>query len=206
MQSQGIMHEIIASHDVLVHAGGPVDQHVHYYEKCRRDKMHTVYDIWKNNGLVDPPVVDQLVWMIDLRQPKYAQAAKEYLSGNWHRGYNCYILKKKYFEELCAFQYDILFEMEKMVDTLIYQRTLAYMGELLFAIYMYHLETETDASIKYMQLLFFDDTRNKIIYNIIAQLKYLLRSINFAILPYGSKRREDIKRMFKTNSTKKDVL
>lgn len=125
----------------------------------------SVYEHWKgwSGVLIERRTLDQLVKLIDTLYPQYSKDAQAYLSGKLYRGYNCFILKKDLFFSLCQFQFDILFQLEKKIDSTYYSetmaRTIGFMGELLYGIFMYHLEQTHKFRIKCVQLVFFENSR-----------------------------------------------
>ena len=147
-----------------------------------------------------------MIALIKELQPQFYPAALEYLNGNLYRGYNCYVLKKDLFFQLCEFQFSILFEIEKTLDTTGYDETLlrtpAYLGEILYGIFMFYIEKQGNYSIKEQQLIFFNHTeRTKGKKELISRyLSYrtdeILRMAADPLLPIGSRRREFLKRIF----------
>lgn len=128
-------------------------------------KKKSIIEHWKASRLVEPETVDKVLLLIEEKYPQYYKSAKEYVKGSKYRGYNCFILKKELFNELCEFQFGILFELEKVIDNRFYSetlnRTMGFMGELLFGIYIYHIEKLGKYNISNKQLVFFENTEKK---------------------------------------------
>ena len=126
----------------------------------------SVYDHWTgwNNVLIEPGVLDTLIDLIKSHYPEYFDSAKKYLSGWRYRGFNCYIMKKDLFSKMCEFQFTLLEALEKSLNTTYYSetmaRTLGFMGELLFGIFVYHLEHLNTYNIKSVQLVYFEKTED----------------------------------------------
>lgn len=171
-------------------------------------KCLTVRELWESyDGIFfEKSSIDLLFQLIDKMHPEYSDSAREYFSGNKNRGYNCYIMKKEFFFELCQFQFDILFEVEKRISTEGYTpmmlRTPAYLGEILYGIFVYHLEKQGRTKIKTVQLAFFKETKatNTIFQKIWQYFRVYgeisLRAAFDPFFPLGSKRREYVKRCF----------
>lgn len=105
----------------------------------------TVRELWEaHDGIFfQKSVIPMMFELIEELTPQYAVSAEEYFSSGWHCGYNCYIMRRELFERLCTFQFQILFELEKRLGQIDYpqefQRTLGYVGEMLFGIFTWHL-------------------------------------------------------------------
>lgn len=173
-----------------------------------RGKVNTVLDLWRsyNDTFIEESSIDLMMRLIAQRQPDYLESAKEYLSGGLHRGFNCYVLRKDLFREMCALQFDIMFEIERRLDMTEYsetmKRTPAFIGEILYGIYIYHLEKQGTYKIKELQLVFFNRT-NRVNTRLGALKRFLwicmellLRRVFDPIMPKGTKRREFAKKIF----------
>ena len=105
----------------------------------------------------------KMVLAISKLYPDYLSDAKEFLNKSKFWGYNCFILKKKYFNELCEFEFNVLEELEKEIDTSEYNqqqvRVPGFLGEILSGIYFYHLlKTNPSLKIAETQLIYFAKT------------------------------------------------
>ncbi|NLH01732.1 MAG: DUF4422 domain-containing protein [Clostridiales bacterium] len=175
-----------------------------------KGKKNTVREMWDDyNGIfIEKSSVDLMLELIDETAPEYSRSAREYLSGNLHRGFNCYVLKKELFIRLCDFQFPIMFEVERRLDTTGYTQTMlrtpAFIGEMLYGIFMYHVTTYEQWRVKELQLVFFSDTdRIKGCGDLIKRqiwfgIDRTLRTIIDPLMPKGSKRRESLKNIFYT--------
>lgn len=109
-------------------------------------RKNTVVEHWSayDGFLIKADTIDLLQQIVQTRQPKYSDAMQQFLSGSKLRGYNCFIMRRDLFQEMCAFQFDVLFELERQLDTIGYneslKRSVGFMGEILFGTYMRYLE------------------------------------------------------------------
>lgn len=91
--------------------------------------------------------------------PTYSDAIKEYTSSKKHYWYNCFIMKKEYFEEYCEMLFSVLLHFDKKIDydllTINGQRILAYISERLLGIF---ITKNKDANILYRPIAFFSNT------------------------------------------------
>ena len=136
-------------------------------------KKDNVLEHWKawDNCLIKEEYLDILLNLIKEYSLELFNYAIKYLHGSKYRGYNCFVMKKKYFFDMCEFQFNILFKIEKIIDNTYFGETLnriiGYFGEILFGIYCYYLENKLDIRVKTVQLVFFANTdKEKILYPI----------------------------------------
>lgn len=128
---------------------------------------HNIYDFWTKGciNLLAPSVLDCVLELIKERQPCYYSAAMDYMKQDQHRGYNTFILKRELFFALCEFEFDILFALEKRLDTSHYSesmsRTPGYIGEILCAIFLYSIEQNKKYKFTSQQLVAFTDCQVK---------------------------------------------
>lgn len=194
------MENTISNYDVVIPEAAPV---------CKiptpKGKRETVRQLWDAHDGVffEKESIDLMFRLIDELAPEYSHSAVEYFSGKFHRGYNCYVMRKELFERLCSFQFPILFELERRLDMSEYdagkKRTPGYIGEMLYGIFLHHLITRENWRIKEVQMLFISDIeRPRSLYGRIAkQMCYTVVRVFcpvFDVLfPIGTKRRECIK-------------
>ena len=149
--------------------------------------------------------VNLLFELIDEFYPQYSKSAAEYFDGKHHRGYNCYVMKKELFFRMCRLQFDIMEEVEKRLDTAGYTatmlRTPAFLGEMLYGIFVYHVTRCESVRIKELQLVFFNNTdkssstRKYFVKCASHWLLHGLRMVSLPLFPLKSKRREVLKKM-----------
>lgn len=197
--------ELVLNHDVIVSEYADVKQ-----IPTPKGKKSTVYEHWKaHEGIFfEKGMLELLLKVIDERWPAFSISAREYLSGDQHRGFNCFILKKELFFQMCEMQFDIMFEIEKKIDSTEYtqtmQRTPAFLGEIVYGIYIYHISKFGTYRVKEQQLVFFSRTEklNGFLGTIRCySMLYLDKVVRFLvdpIFPKGSQRREILKNIFYT--------
>lgn len=171
--------------------------------------VKSVRELWcaHHNYFFDKAVIDVMFEEIQEKSPQYYQSALEYFSGEYHRGFNCYVLRKELFSRLCEFQFPIMFSIEKKLDTTGYTQTMhrtpAFVGEMLYGIFIYHITTKENWRTKELQLVFFSNTKKY--ENIVAlilqgyiwsSVDYLLRRLVDPMMPKGSRQREWLKNVF----------
>lgn len=198
------MERIISQYDIVTSEPAPV---------CRiptpEGPQKTVRQLWDaHDGIFfEKSSIDLMFDLIDELSPEYSGSAREYFAGGYHRGYNCYVMRKELFDRLCRFQFPILFELERRLDMSGYdtgmKRTPGYVGEMLYGIFLHHVITRERWRVKEVQLLFINDMEwpknpNRRICKYLRNV--ILRALNPAadmILPLGTGRRERVKRVCK---------
>ena len=199
----GHMSEVISEHDIITSEYAPVEK----IPSITR-WHHTVRDLWEDHSGIffEKSSIDLLFDLIDRMAPEFSQSAREYFDGRLHRGFNCFVLKKELFDRLCRFQFPIMFEAEKLLDTTGYTQTMlrtpAFLGEMLYGIFLYHITTKETWRVKELQLVFFANTEKiksridlakRCIWSIVDRC---LRAVVDPIMPKGTRRREWLKSIF----------
>lgn len=127
-------------------------------------QQSNVLELWKAHEgyFFDKDTVELLLTTIKKVQPDFYQYAISYLKQDKHRGYNCYLMRKEFFAELCDLQFSVLFNIYRQLkDTETfkkYPRTIGYMGEILYGIYLYWLVGK-NLKTKELQLIFCENAK-----------------------------------------------
>ncbi len=145
------MKKEIKKYDVITSLDFPVDN-LNIYPKPANE-----YELWSNhpNCMIGKEEITLLLDIIKEKFPVYYETACELMYSTVHKGYNCFIMKKDLFFQMCEFEFTVLFELEKRLDFSKYagysERTIGFAGEILYSIFMLY--------IKEIQIVFFTDTR-----------------------------------------------
>lgn len=198
------MEQMITQYDIVTTESAPV---------CRiptpDGTKETVREMWDahDGDFFEKTSIDLMFNLIDELSPEYSQSARAYFAGGYHRGYNCYVMRKELFDRLCRFQFPILFELERRLDMSGYnpgmRRTPGYIGEMLYGIFLYHVITCEQWKVKELQLLFIDnvDAPANLAVWIWHHFRYggerLIRVLLDPVFPLGSMRREKLKQLFR---------
>lgn len=97
--------------------------------------------------------------------PEYYETVEQYRLGQNTYWYNMYIMRKELFFNYCSWLFPILFEADKQIDYSEYsiqeQRTVAFMAERLFSIYVKKLiKDNPDLKIKHLKMTFVENTED----------------------------------------------
>ncbi len=155
------MSDIIEQYDILYAEPVPVN-----IISTPNGPQKTVYDMWLSNTHLIPNLVFlKLLSLIEEMFPQYKDSLNAYLNSEYHIGYNCYIMKKQLLNELCNFQYPLLFKLESETNltalTGLAKRCIGFSGEFLFGLFVYHVTRIIGCNYKELQLVFFEKTEKK---------------------------------------------
>jgi len=113
-------------------------------------------------GLMDSFSLNELLKICADQKPEYETYVREYLEGNVYQGYNCFIMKRHLFEQLCEFEFTVLKAFDAAFDysdlTTTRKRIVGYLGEILISAFTMKVEREGLASVSQWPLTFFEDT------------------------------------------------
>lgn len=88
------MEKEISSYDVIV--GKAFDT----TKITRVRPRNSVKELWyASRNLVDPIAIDTLIKIIEDRHPELVESMNEYFASKYYRGYNCFVMSKKIFNE-----------------------------------------------------------------------------------------------------------
>lgn len=94
------------------------------------------------------------------RQPEYLEDLEAYLSGDKYLGYNCFVMRRKAFDALCSFEFDVLLEFDHRTSyegrTRNQRRICGYMGEVLYSVFIRRVTRMGTFTIQERPLVFFD--------------------------------------------------
>lgn len=121
----------------------------------------TIREHMVSYGLVTDEDLDLLISICEEVQPSYKDELLSYLNGSKYLGYNCFIMKRQYFDRLCEFEFSILQRFDSVYDyshkTTTHKRICGYLGEILYSVFVGRVRKE-GASIVERPLVFFDAT------------------------------------------------
>lgn len=143
-----------------------------------------VYDLMTKHPhlLIFPHDLELLISIVQEKYPQYYEALKLELESNVHRGFNCFVMRKDLFFQMCEFEFGVLFEIESRIDLSKYQgnsqRTLGYLGEILYGTFIRWAQMQEIFSISERQIVLFNDTKRKSVQTIMYEkIKYFLRQL-----------------------------
>ena len=162
LDNEEAMREIIESHDIVATEEQDLSRVF-----TPRGNQGSVYKHFAahDRDLINVHDLDTMIGIVERKYPQYAADMKEYLAGPHFRGYNCFVMKKDLFNELCSYEFDVLAELEKTVDFSTYDltrtRIYGFMAEILYSSFVYHKKKSAGANVYDGQMLFFIDSDPK---------------------------------------------
>jgi len=125
----------------------------------------TVRDYWYqgwSNFLITKENLDRLFELIIEKYPAYEKDLKALLNQPYFRGYNCFVMKKEAFFDLCEFEFGIMQEIEPILDmdgaSNYRNRTLGYCAEILYTLWVYRAIKYKLYTVDERQLVLFQDS------------------------------------------------
>lgn len=125
-----------------------------------RGASRTVAEHMTSYGLYSEEDLRLLRQIVAERQPDYLEDLDSYLQGDQYLGYNCFVMRRAAFDQLCAFEFDVLLEFDRQKDycglTRNQRRICGYLGEVLYSVFIVHVRRLGTFSIQERPLIFFD--------------------------------------------------
>lgn len=151
------MQGVIAEYDLIT---TPCED-VHYAWDGKHESM---YDLCESRIRdFDMDGVDSFIEIIKDKYPEYSEDADRYFSDHFAKYYNCFVMKKTLFDDFCSKLFDVLFELEKRLDTSHYgvwkTRMPGFMAENFFGIFYLHLLRTGNYRCCEKDLVYFSDTK-----------------------------------------------
>lgn len=156
LDNEEVMHQIIESHDIVATEEQDLSK-----VWTPRGYQNTVYKHFAahDRDLINVHDMDAMIKIVEEKYPQYASDMKEYLDNKYFRGFNCFVMKKELFFELCEYEFDVLAELEKVIDFTSYDftrtRVYGFMAEILYSSFVYHKKKSCGASVYDAQMLYF---------------------------------------------------
>lgn len=188
------MRTAIQAYDLIVPIAAPVAR-----MPLPHGRASTVRELWEaHDGIFfRKEIICRMFELIDELAPEYSASARSYFDEGYHRGYNCYVMRRPLFERLCRFQFPILEALEQELwgrDP--FPRSPAYVGEMLFGIFCWHAMHECHVKALELPLVLFAETEpaSHISTRLRRRLTFWMdqvgRKAAAPFFPLGSRRRE----------------
>ena len=129
-----------------------------------RGPKRSVYEHFAahDRDLINVEDLDAMLEIVKEDYPQYYPDLKEYIGRRYFRGYNCFVMKRELFFEMCSYEFSVLGKLEQKVDLSTYDltrtRIYGFMAEILYSGFVYHLKKSHRARIYDAQMLFFINT------------------------------------------------
>lgn len=127
-------------------------------------KHENVYELSKSRIRdFDIKAVYDFISIFRDKYPNYGDDIDTYFNGHFVQYYNCFVMNKDLFDELCTIMFDVLFELETKLDTKYYSsmkmRMPGFMGEHILGIFLLH-KKRTNLKLRHIvnELILFKNT------------------------------------------------
>ena len=128
-----------------------------------RGNQITVMKHWKahDRALIMNEDLEKMLRILCEISPELGKSTKEYLNGKTFTGFNCFIMKKELFNEMCEIEFEVLERLEKETDLSHYctqiSRIYGFMGEIISSSYINYL-SKKGKKVKHVPLVYFNNT------------------------------------------------
>lgn len=152
---EGRMREIIESNDLIVHESRPV-RSIPTPMAMSGKSVREHYQ-YHDGTIVRNSDIELMMDIVRQKYPDIYPYVDKYLDGNTFLGYNMFIMKRKYFMNMCEFEFGVLSEVENSIGDSLGERSLnanriyGYLAEILTSAYIYYLR-QTVAGLKVQEL------------------------------------------------------
>lgn len=123
------------------------------------------------------------------KYPEYAEAADCYMKSDIAHECNMFIMKKEIYQKYCSWLFDILFEVEKQIDTTWYSveeyRVMGYLAERLCGIYYEYMKKQPEiCAFELPKTLFKDTAPRSVLEPVYSEGVPIVLSANDKFSPY----------------------
>jgi len=159
LEDEAQMRQIIEDNDVIV---GEYEEIPKLFTP--RGNQLTTYKHWTahDRALIMVKDLEKMLEILNEVSPEIGKDAREYLNKDVFTGFNCFVMKKNLFNEMCEIEFEVLKRLEKEVDLSLYctqlSRIYGFMGEIISSSYIYHIEKNHQYKVKHVPLLYFNNT------------------------------------------------
>lgn len=159
LDDEAYMRKIIEANDVVIGEQQKISK-----VPTPRGNKNTAYKHWvaHDRTLIMKEDLDAVLKILSEINPTLGREAKEYLNTNEFLGFNCFVMKKELFDQMCEIEFEVLKRLEKQVDTSNYNQQLSriygFMGEIISSVFFYHIEKTGKYKVKHVPLVYFNYT------------------------------------------------
>lgn len=153
------MEDVIKGNDVIVGLKEDVSSLATPY-----GPKPTVMGHWMahDRALIRKEDLQRLLAIVEQKYPKIYAVGKRALNTQYFIGYNCFVMRKDLFDQMCAYEFDCLSTLEQHTDlsgvhTQIH-RIYGFMGEILFDLFIHYLESLGKYTIHHVPLVYIEHT------------------------------------------------
>lgn len=159
LTDEATMRQVIEANDVVVGLKEDVSSLATPY-----GPKPTVMGHWlaHDRALIRESDLKKLLEIVKTKYPEIYKVGHKVLNDKYFVGYNCFVMRKDLFDTMCAYEFDCLKTLEESIDltgvhTQIH-RIYGFMGEILFDMFVFYLESLGQYRIQHVPLLYVEHT------------------------------------------------
>lgn len=162
LENEQVMRDLIEQYDIVA-----TEEQDLTHVFTPRGHKRSVYDHFAahDRDLINVHDLDRMIAITEAKYPEFAADMKEYISRPYFRGFNCFVMRRELFFELCEMEFDVLGELEGAIDFSTYDltrtRIYGFMAEILYSSFVYHVKKRRGARVCDVQMLYFVDSDKK---------------------------------------------
>lgn len=129
-----------------------------------RGNQRTAYKHWTahDRDLIQVTDLEKMLRILNEIAPEIGADAVEYLHKGTFLGFNCFVMRRELFQQMCSVEFEVLQRLESEVDLSDYNQQLSriygFMAEIIFSAYIYHIEKSGKYRVKRVPLVYFNYT------------------------------------------------
>ena len=159
LEDEAEMRAVIEANDIVC---GPLQNVAKLYTP--RGNQPTALRHWTahDRALIMTEDLTHMLESLETVSPEIGAAAREYLDGKQFLGFNCFVMRRELFRQMCAIEFAVLEKLEEKVDLTHYNQQLAriygFMGEIICSSYIYWIEKSGKYKVCHLPLVYFNHT------------------------------------------------
>lgn len=165
LENEEEMRSIIEANDIVV---GRLQTVADLYTPRGNKRTALKHWVAHDRALINVQDLEKMLDILDEVSPEVGRDARKYLNGTKFLGFNCFVMKREFFDELCTIEFEVLNRLEQYIDKSNYcqqlSRVYGFMGEIISSSYVYHLEKKRKYKVKHVPLVYFNYTDKEIDY------------------------------------------
>lgn len=159
LEDEAEMRAVIEANDIVC---GPLQDVRKLYTPRGNQPNALRHWIAHDRALIREKDLERMLDILTEVSPEVGSAAREYLNGKQFLGFNCFVMRKELFQEMCTIEFGVLEKLESQVDLTHYNQQLrriyGFMGEIICSSYIYWIEKNRRNRVCHLPLVYFNYT------------------------------------------------
>lgn len=159
LENEAEMRDVIEANDIVC---GPLQDVRRLYTPRGNQPTALRHWIAHDRALIMKKDLECMLEILDSVSPELGSVAREYLNGKQFLGFNCFVMRKELFQQMCSIEFEVLEKLETKVDLNYYNQQLSriygFMGEIICSSYIYWIEKNKKYRVQHLPLVYFNYT------------------------------------------------